>query len=416
MKTDSVLINGGKELKGQISIQGAKNATLPILAASILFHDELVIKNVPHIADVQSFLDILQFLGSKYTFESGTITLNNKNVVYKRIPDDLSSKLRASSLLLGPLLARFGECEIGMPGGCSIGPRPLDIHFDGFERLGSEVFIEGGMIKAKANELHGEFTLRMQSVGATENLIMASVFNKGTVSLHNASKEPEVLDLIRLLRAGGAKIHLHEENNTIVIEGVEKLHPVEHSVIPDRMEAGTFLFAAFATKGSVTLTGVRPQDLTYPLEKLMVMGADIKTTADTITLTYKGKIDGTTVKTAVYPGFPTDLQPQMCVLLTQASKPSMIVENVFEGRYRYIDELLKMNAKIQTEGKVAFIEPSELSGCKVEGYDLRATASMIMAGLCADGVTRVTNLKHLFRGYEAFIEKLQHLGADISYF
>lgn len=416
VKTDSVMVTGGKPLKGTISIQGAKNAVLPILAGTILFKGEVVLTNVPDIADVRSFLDILEYLGATYTFQNGVVEIDTAGIEAKRISEDLSNRLRASSLLLGPLLARFGWCELGMPGGCSIGPRPLNYHFDGFEHIGSSIYVETGLIRASAKSIKGEYTLEFPSVGATENLIMASVFNDETVTLRNIAVEPEINDLVKFLQAGGADIQYDTETSAIEIRGVKEFLPIEHNIRPDRMEAGTFLFAAFATKGEITLKGVIPTDLAIVLEKLRKMGATIETTKDTITLKSNGIIEGTTIRTAVHPGFPTDLQPQMCALLLQANKPSMIVENVFDHRFSYIEELLKMNAKIETAGTVAYIEPSSLSGCKVEGHDLRATAALIIAALCTEGATQVTKMSHLYRGYDSFVEKLQVLGADICYF
>lgn len=415
MRTDSVLINGGTPIRGQVAIQGSKNASLPILAATLLSKGEVVLHNVPNLVDIRSMLEILEYLGASYTFKNNTVVINGKNVENKEITDEFSNKLRASSLTLGPLLSRFGSCEVGMPGGCAIGVRPLNIHFDGFEALNSSVYVESGIIRAQSDNIHGTFTLEFPSVGATENLIMSSVYSKDVVYLKNVAKEPEVLDLINFLNTCGAKINF-EDTSTLKIEGVDELHSsVEYWVQADRIEAGTFLMAAYASKGDITITGVNPNHLSFVLDKLSSMGAKIKTTENSISLAYDGSIDGTSIKTEVYPGFPTDLQPQIGVLLTQANKPSMLVENVFDHRFRYIDELLKMNAHIRTEGKVAYIEPSSLSGCRVEGHDLRGSASMIIAGICASGVTRVIGLKHLYRGYESFIEKLQHLGVDICY-
>lgn len=414
-KPESIIINGGSPLKGKVSVQGSKNATLPILAASFLYKKNVVLHNVPDIEDVRSFLDILHFLGVEYTFEQGTLRMNCENTSNRRIPDSLSNRLRASSLLLGPSLSRFGKCEIGMPGGCSIGPRPLNYHFDGFEKLGSTVVIEGGMIQAIAEEgLSGEYVLEFPSVGATQNLIMASVYGKDKVTLKNIAKEPETIDMINFLRAGGAKIEFSADSSTVVIEGLQELNDVEYQVQPDRIEAGTILVCGAISKGDVTVTDVEPEHLSAFLEKLVDMGFLVETGRDWIRVAYQGVIKPVNVKTAVYPGFPTDMQPQMVVLLSQAENSSMLVENIFDHRYRYVDELLRLNAKIQLEGKVAHINPSSLSGCPVEGYDLRATAAMVIAGLCAKGVTRVSGLEHMYRGYECFIEKLRELGADIG--
>ena len=414
-KPESIIINGGIPLRGSISVQGSKNETLPILAASFLVKRKVVLRNVPDIADVRSFLDILHYLGVDYTFELGTLTMDCRNIANKRIPDSLSNRLRASSLLLGPSLSRYGKCEIGMPGGCSIGPRPLNFHFDGFEKLGATVSIENGMIQAVTDEgLSGEYVLEFPSVGATQNLIMASVYGKGKVTLKNIAKEPEIIGMIDFLRAGGAEIKFSSDFNSIEINGIDAMDTVEYQIQPDRIEAGTLLACGLATQGDVTVTNVEPEHLTAFTEKLSDMGALVEIGKDTIRVAYQGELNPVNIKTAVYPGFPTDMQPQMVVLLTQASKSSVLVENIFNNRYRYVDELLRLNAKIQLEGSVAYVSPSELSGCPVEGYDLRATAAMVMAGLCAKGVTRVTGLEHMYRGYECFIEKLRELGADIG--
>lgn len=414
-KSEVVIVNGQHPLRGRVSIQGSKNAALPVLAASVLFQGEVVLHNVPNLADIHSMLAILEYLGSKCSFVDGVVRLDNTNLESKSIPDELSNRLRASSLLLGPLLARFGKAEVAMPGGCKIGTRPMDIHFKGFEKFGAEVLLENGLISLEGDHLEGEFTLEFPSVGATENLVTAAVFNKSRIVLRNFAKEPEVLDLIRFLQTGGARIAFGEDHSSLIIEGISKLQHVEFTIQPDRIEAGTFLIAAFATKGNVQLTGVNPEHLSFVLEKLSEMGAKIDIEKDKISLAYDGVIKGTHVKTEVYPGFPTDLQSQMGVLMTQAEKGSSLTETVYERRFSYIDELLRMNGKVKVESRTAYFEPSELSGCRVEGFDLRGTASMIIAGLVSEGVTHVSGLHHMYRGYEAFIEKLQHLGADICY-
>ena len=414
-KPDAIIISGGNVLKGSVSAQGSKNATLPILAASYLFKERVILHNVPDIADVRSFLDILHYLGVQYTFEQGTLDMDCRNISNSRIPDTLSRRLRASSLLLGPSLARYGKCEIGMPGGCSIGPRPLNYHFNGFERLGATLTTTNGMIQATTEGgLKGEHTLEFQSVGATQNLIMASVYGNETVVLKNIAKEPEIIDMIEFLRAGGAKIKLFPNSADVEIQGVERLDTVEYQIQPDRIEAGTLLVCGAITKGDVTVTNVIPEHLSAVTEKFEEMGLGVETTTNSIRVYHKGEFKGVNIKTGIYPGFPTDMQPQMVVLLTQANKSSMLVEAIFNNRYQYVDELRRLNADIQLEGSVANIEPTELSGCPVEGFDLRATAAMIIAGLCAKDVTKVSQLEHLHRGYECFIEKLRELGADIG--
>jgi UDP-N-acetylglucosamine 1-carboxyvinyltransferase len=413
---DSVLINGGKPLIGQVSIQGAKNAALPILAATILFEDEVYLHNVPDLVDIRSMLEILRFLGAEYTFQYGTVHIKTKTVENKKVPLEISNKLRASSLIMGPMIARFGSTEVGMPGGCNIGPRPLNFHFSGLEALGSRVELESDKVDIKAvNGVSGEHELEFPSVGATENLIMASIFSPGTVTLKNVAKEPEIIDLVNFLNKSGAKIKF-TDISTIEIEGVEKLHAIEYQVKPDRIEAGTFLMGAFATKGDVTLIGVDAEDLGFVIHKLKEMGANITVEGNTIRLQYKGEIKPVDIRTAIYPGFPTDLQPQMSILLTQANGSSTVVENIFENRLGHFDELKKMNAKVEVKDNQATINTSKLTGSTVDSFDLRGAAAMIIAGLCAAGTTRVEGMRHLHRGYEGFIQKLQHLGADIDYF
>lgn len=414
-RTDSVIINGKAQLRGHVSVQGSKNAALPILAAAVLNGEEVILHNVPELSDIRAMLEMLEYLGATYTFENGVVHLNTKDIQLKRIPDEMSNKLRASSLLLGPLLARFGSCEVGMPGGCSIGARPLDIHFKGFEKLGATVYLENGMIRAISNNgLDGDFTLDFQSVGATENLIMSAVLGKGKVILRNIAMEPEIMNMIDFLNKGGAKIRLTDAA-TCEIEGVDMIGYTEHQVDPDRIEAATLLIAGLATKGEVTVSGSNPDDMSIFLDKIREMGARVVIEHDKITVSYVGPLQGVTIKTAVHPGFPTDMQSQMAVLMTQAESSSLVVENIFSNRYQHIGELQKMGAKARVEGNIAYIEPSELTGCRVAGYELRGAASMIIAGLLADGVTRVSNLHYLYRGYENFIEKLIHLGAEISY-
>lgn len=414
-RTDTVIINGQNKLSGTVSIQGSKNAALPILAATTLFNGNVKLYNVPDLADIHSMLAILNYLGATSSFESGVIELDCSNLTSKEIPDELSTKLRASSLLLGPLLSRFKKAQVAMPGGCKIGTRPMDIHYKGFEKMGADVKLENGLITVESNTYEGEFTLDMPSVGATENLISASVYNDSSVTLRNYAKEPEIMDLVKFLQAGGADISFNEDHSSVTIKPVAQLQSVEYTIQPDRIEAGTFLFAAFATKGSVELVGVIPEHLAAPLEKLRDMGALIEINNDRIKLSYDGRIDGTKVVTDVYPGFPTDLQSPIGILMTQATSPSTLIENVYENRFTYIHELLRMNAKVSVDGRTAVFEKSKLSGCRVVSPDLRGAAAMIIAGLVSDGVTYVSELRHLYRGYESFVEKLRHLGADICY-
>lgn len=411
---NQVIINGGYPLNGSASVQGSKNASLPILAASLLFKNEVILHNIPDLSDIRVMLDILSYLGAHYTYENGTVTLDMSDVKNRAIPENFSNQLRASSLLIGPLLARFNECEIGMPGGCAIGNRPLDIHFKGFQNLGCNVYVESGIIRSTTDDVKGTFALDFPSVGATENFITSAVYTNDSVTLNNIAVEPEVINLIEFLQAGGANVRKHDQAS-VTINGVDELKSVEFNVQADRIEAATLLTSGLATKGDVTIHDVETKYLSIPLQKFSDMGAHLTVTDNSVRVKHDGKLEGTTIKTSVYPGFPTDMQSLYAVLLTQADTSSMIVETIFNSRFRYIDELIKMNARISVEGNIAHIEPGRLSGCKVESHDLRGSASMILSGLVADGVTRVTNLEYLHRGYEQLIEKLEHLGSDIYY-
>ncbi|MFP3727447.1 UDP-N-acetylglucosamine 1-carboxyvinyltransferase [Priestia filamentosa] len=414
-RTNSVIINGGRKLKGTARVQGSKNAALPILAATVLVPRKVTLYNVPEIDDVKAMLEIMEYLGATYTFEKNVVVIDNEHLENKIISDELSSKLRASSLLLGPLLARFGSCSVGMPGGCSIGRRPLNYHFDGFEHLNSTVTVEEGIIKASSNDIKGEYNLDFPSVGATQNLVSSSVYTKEGVIIRNIALEPENMALFNFLNTMGADVQM-VDTNAVQVTGVERLQGGEFTIPFDRIEAGTLLVAAFATKGEITLTGVKPQEMTCILQKLMDMGAYIETRENEIALKYNGKILGANIRTGVHPAFPTDMQSQFSILMTRAEENfSVITETIFENRFRHLDELRKLSANVDIQKNVAIIYPSKLSACPVKGYDLRGSASMVIAGLIAKGATRVEGLEYMYRGYEAFVEKLTHLGADIYY-
>ena len=414
-RTNSVIVNGGKKLKGTVGVQGSKNATLPILASAVLFNKKVKLRNVPDIADVHSMLEILEYLGASCSFENNVVYLDGSQIQNKTITDDLSSKLRASSLLLGPLLARFGFCEVGMPGGCSIGPRPLNFHFDGFEHLGSSVSVEEGIVKATANSIKGDFTLEFPSVGATQNLINSAIFANGSVILRNIAIEPEVMAMIEFLNGAGAKIKVFEQNSVEII-GIKELVQTEYQIPFDRIEAGTIACAALATKGDVLIKGVNPNDMAIVLQKLADMGAKIEIKENSVRVKYVGNLIGTNIRTGVHPAFPTDMQSQFSVLMTRAESMSVITETIFNNRFRHLDELMKLSGDITIEKNTAVINPSQLSACRVHGYDLRGSASMVIAGLVAKGATRVDGLEYMYRGYENFIEKLIHLGAEVYYF
>ena len=408
------MVNGGRKLKGKVAVQGSKNATLPILASSLLHTRPLTLRNVPDIEDVRSMLEILKHLGATYTFESNVLEIDSSQIENKVITDELSNKLRASSLLIGPLIARFNEASVGMPGGCSIGPRPLNFHFDGLEHLNTVVTIDSGIVKATTPSIQGDYTLEFPSVGATQNLINASVFSKESVIIRNIAIEPEVMAMIEFLTESGANIEFLEQN-VIKITGVERLKSIDFTIPPDRIEAGTLLVAGFMTKGDVVVKGVKTEDLSSVLQKLHDMGAIVEVKGRNVHVKYDGKINETNIRTGVHPAFPTDMQSQFSVLMTRADGPSFITETIFNNRFRHLDELSKMNGEVTVEKELAVVYPSQLSGARVSGFDLRGTASMILAGLVAKGVTRVDGLENLYRGYENLVEKLNHLGADIYY-
>lgn len=414
LKTDSIIVSGKTPLYGTVTTQGSKNAALPILAALPLV-PEVELTNVPDLSDIHVMVDVLKYLGAEGSYEEGVVKLNLRNLMNRPISEDFSSKLRASSLFMGPLLGKYGETRVSMPGGCVIGSRPLDIHMNGFKALGANVKLEAGNNVVNSEGLEGQFTLPFPSVGATQNLISASVFSPSTVQLNNVAVEPEVFELVDFLNAAGADItFVHPK--TLTIKGVKKLNPVQFKVQPDRIEAFTLLVAGVASKGRVKVTHCCPDHLSAPLQALEEMGVALEIGPDWIEAAYVKPLTGIKVETGVFPAFPTDCQQQISILMTMAETPSVLTEKVFNSRFRHLDELMKMGADIKvTENNVAVIHPSQLVGCRVDSYDLRGAASMIMAGIASRGVTTVQSLRYLYRGYEEFIEKLNFLGAEISY-
>ncbi|MED4285552.1 UDP-N-acetylglucosamine 1-carboxyvinyltransferase [Priestia megaterium] len=416
-KSDSVVVSGQTPLFGTVTTQGSKNSALPLLASLPLF-DEVEIANCPDLTDIHVMVDTLKYLGATGSFSDGVVKLNLRNIMNRPISEEFTNKLRASSLFLGSLLARFGEARVGMPGGCVIGSRPLDIHLNGFKSLGAEVDKGAGNITVTSNGLEGQFTLPLPSVGATQNLIYASVFSPSEVKLHNIAIEPEIFELVDFLNAAGANITF-ENPKTLTIRGVKRLNPIQFNVQPDRIEAFTLLVAGVATKGSVKVTHCRPEHLTAPLQALEAMGAKVEVGDDWIEASYIGPLKGIQVETGFYPAFPTDCQQQISILMALAETPSILSEKVFNSRFRHLDELRNMGAEIKINDNSAVIQRSEnergMIGCKVDSYDLRGAASMIIAGMVSEGVTTVQSLRYLYRGYEEFIEKLNRLGAEISY-
>lgn len=409
------VIDGPVALRGDVHISGAKNAALKIMAAALLVDDEVVIERVPDITDVHLMADVLVRLGAKVSFGDGTVAIDASGDLSEETPYDLVTRMRASIQVLGPLLARLGRARVAMPGGDAIGSRPIDLHLQGLERMGAKFTSEHGYIEGVADRLRAaDVLLEFPSVGATENLLMGAVLAEGRTTIENAAREPEIQDLARFLSACGARI---EGAGTpfISIEGVEKLGPVRHRIIPDRVESGTYAIAAAATRGDVRLLDTRPDFIELPLQKLEQAGAEVDRGDGEVRVRMSGRPQSLDLSTLPFPGFPTDLQPPMMVLLAQADGSSILTENVFEARFLFVDELNRMGCRIRVEGHHAVIRGVErLSGAPVRAPDIRAGAALVLGGLCAEGRTEVYDTGHIERGYESFVEKLNGLGADVA--
>ncbi|MDX2505729.1 MAG: UDP-N-acetylglucosamine 1-carboxyvinyltransferase [Gammaproteobacteria bacterium] len=413
---DKLFITGGKPLDGAIRISGAKNAALPIIMACLLADDATTIGNVPHLHDITTTLDLLGRMGVSITVDENlNVEVDTRTISQFIAPYELVKTMRASILVLGPLVAHYGEAEVSLPGGCAIGSRPVDLHIKGLKAMGADIKVENGYIRASAKRLKGaKIVMDLVTVTGTENLLMAATLAEGITILENAAREPEVVDLAIFLNSMGAKI-TGAGTDTITIEGVEKLSGTRHDIMPDRIETGTYLVAAAVTGGKVTLKDTCPDYLDAVIEKLIEAGAWIETGDDWIKLDMKGKrprsID---LRTAPYPAFPTDMQAQFCVLNAIADGAGSIVETVFENRFMHIQELQRMGANVNLEGNTAFIKGVDsLTAAPVMATDLRASASLVLAGLIADGETEVERIYHIDRGYECIEEKLQQLGASI---
>ena len=412
------VIKGGNVLKGDVVISGAKNSSLPIMAASLLTHGKTVLHNVPDVSDIRRMIELLRYIGAKIVFNNGIVEIDASEIKTAKAPYEIVNKMRASYYVLGSLIGRVGEAEISFPGGCAIGPRPIDLHIEGLKKVGVEIKIEHGYIKAKVNNLKGENLLlegpKGPSVGATINVMFAAVVSKGITIINGAAVEPEVVDVANFLKKMGAKIE-GLGTRTITIEGVRKLSPIEYTVIPDRIEAGTYLVAGAITGGEILLRNVIPEHLLSVITSLQETGAEIEYNDNTIKLKRKKEIKPTNVSTSPYPGFPTDMQAQFMAYLTIAKGVSIIKENIFENRFMQALELSRMGASIKIEGNVAVIKGvSSLTGAEVMASDLRASASLILAGLVADGETVITRVYHIDRGYEKIEEKLRKLGVNIK--
>jgi UDP-N-acetylglucosamine 1-carboxyvinyltransferase len=412
---DKLVIEGGVRLAGTVTISGAKNAALPILTAALLTDEPLVVENVPHLRDVSTMLNLLMQMGVTTSLdEKGGVELRAAAITDPVAPYELVKTMRASVLVLGPLVARLGEARVSLPGGCAIGLRPVDQHLKGLQALGASIAMEQGYMIARAGRLHGaRICMDIVTVTGTENLMMAATLADGVTVIENAAREPEIPDLAACLTAMGARIS-GAGTDVITIEGVERLHGARHSVMPDRIETGTFLVAAAATGGDVRLTGVRPDTLDAVLDKLREAGVRIETGSDWIHVRGNGALKAVNVRTAPYPAFPTDMQAQFMALNSVAQGACRIVETIFENRFMHVQELQRLGADIEVEGNTAVIKGvAGLNGATVMATDLRASASLVVAGLIARGTTTVERIYHLDRGYERIEEKLSKLGARI---
>ena len=410
-----ILVKKSKPLKGIVKISGAKNAVLPIIAATLLGDGVSVIKGVPNLRDVYVMSDLLRHLGAKVDFQGETLTVDARDIQCYDAPYELVSKMRASFLVMGPLLARFQKSKISLPGGCAIGTRPIDLHLKGFKAMGAAVEMDHGYVEASADTLIGnKIYLDFPSVGATENIMMAAALADGVTVLENAAEEPEIVDLANFINEMGGKVR-GAGTNTIKITGVSSLKGAEHIVIPDRIEAGTYMVAAAITKGDIILENVIPDHLRPVMAKLIEMGCEVEEGESSVRVTGSSHILPTDIKTMPHPGFPTDLQSPFMALLSVAEGNSMVIETVFENRFMNVPELNRMGADIKIEGKSAVISGvQKLEGSDVVATDLRAGAALILSGMIAEGETRVSEIYHIERGYVDIVGKLTALGAEIQ--
>ncbi len=412
---DQFIIKGKKPLQGQVGISGAKNAALAILSASILCHDTCVIENIPNVNDVRVLLKSMENLGAKIDYiDQDKVRINSKEIKDYRVNYDFIKKIRASYYLLGALLGRFSNAQVALPGGCNIGNRPIDQHIKGFEALGAAVKVEHGMIHASTSGLKGaNIYLDVVSVGATINIMLAATMAEGTTVIENPAKEPHIVDVANFLNSMGADIK-GAGTDIIRINGVNKLHGTEYMIIPDQIEAGTYMIAAAITGGDITINNIIPKHMEAISAKLTEIGVAIEEYDEALRVLVNKPLKSIHLKTLPYPGFPTDMQPQVTTLLSMIKGTSIITESIFENRFMYTDELSRMGANIKVEGNTAIIEGiSNLSGAEVSAPDLRAGAALILAGLGAEGETIVNNIQYIDRGYEHIEEKLRALGADI---
>ncbi|WP_226681863.1 UDP-N-acetylglucosamine 1-carboxyvinyltransferase [Sutcliffiella horikoshii] len=413
---EKLKILGGNKLNGTVRVSGAKNSAVALIPATILADSPVTIEGLPQISDVEILSSLLEEIGGSVSLEGEDLTVDPSKMIAMPLPSGKVKKLRASYYLMGAMLGRFKKAVVGLPGGCHLGPRPIDQHIKGFEALGAEVTNEQGAIYLRAEELRGaRIYLDVVSVGATINIMLAAVKAKGRTIIENAAKEPEIIDVATLLSSMGAKIK-GAGTDVIRIDGVESLHGCKHTIIPDRIEAGTYMIMAAATGGEMIIDNVIPTHLEPLIAKLREMGVriDINNDQDQVLVVPGEKLKAVDVKTLVHPGFPTDLQQPMTTLLTKAEGTSIVTDTIYSARFKHVDELRRMNGQIKVEGRSAIINgPVQLQGAKVKASDLRAGAALVIAGLLADGLTEVTGLEHIDRGYSHLEEKLEGLGATI---
>ncbi len=413
---DKYIIKGGTPLVGEVEISGAKNAALGILAAALMTDETVRIENLPDVKDINVLIDAIAGIGAKVDrINRHCVEINGANVSSVHADNEAIKKIRGSYYLLGALLGRFSKAEVTLPGGCNIGSRPIDQHIKGFSMLGADVKIEYGMIVAEAEQLVGaHIFFDVVTVGATINVMLAAALAQGNTIIENAAKEPHIVDVANMLNSMGANIK-GAGTDVIRIKGVEKLHGTEYSVIPDQIEAGTFMFAAAATRGNILVKNVIPKHLEALTAKLYEVGCSVEEYDDAVRVIGNQVQKGSQVKTLPYPGFPTDMQPQITVVFSLAQGTSTVTESIFENRFKYVDELTRMGAKIKVEGNIAVVEGvSGLTGAAVNALDLRAGAALVLAGLCAQGYTTIEDIHYIQRGYENFDEKLRSLGATIK--
>ena len=408
-----IIINGGKTLSGEVKISGAKNAVLPIMSATLMCPGKFTIHNVPDLRDTRTMMQLLEITGAKTSFNNGSVTIDSTGVNNPEAPYELVKTMRASFYVLGPLISRFGKVQVSLPGGCAWGPRPVDYHLKGLKRLGAKIDLEGGNILAEAKELKGaDIHFEFPSVGATGNLVMASVRAKGTTRLFNCAKEPEITQLCEFLISMGADIN-GVGTDTLIISGVKELNQADITVIPDRIEAGTFLMAG-ALNGKIKVKNVIPLHLEKVTNKLIEAGCEIKIKDNSITILPPAKINSIDMTTAVYPGFPTDLQAQWVALMSLSESSAIVTDTVYHDRFSHIPELARLGANIKVDKNTAFIRGvNQLVGAPVMSTDIRASAALFIAALAAKGKTEISRVYHIDRGYEKIEQKFLNLGADI---